>query len=266
MFCLHRRLIVTWRPTKKAGLSSPASPTTTPRTGWKTAVTIGTTEHPPSVRPQTPQKTQTWSRPPFGWSSAPSSRSHAATTRATRHCCTQRVGVWADRHSAPRWRAMATSEMEKSGPVTSASGSVTCSMAASTKIPPGLVGPSATGVSSRGTRSASGATGIGETALWWRSEVLEGAATAFMPRTALESLKLTKRRLFTISTKTPWTKKTSVTMATMHGRSTRPSCPLILSTCGCARIKSRVHFVNTQCCRLILEYTARGKLGYRGWV
>ena len=106
----------------------------------------------------------------------------------------------------------------------------------STKVPRGSAVPSATGISRRGTRSASGATGR-VTALWWRSAVPEGAASAHVLRMALESLQVTKRRLFTISTTSPM-EETSTTMATPHGRWTCPGCPLTPSTCGWARTKT----------------------------
>ena len=63
---------------------------------------------------------QTLSHQPFGLSVAESLRSRAVMTPVTLLCYGPQVTVWLDKHSDQKSQVMATLEMAKFGPVTSA--------------------------------------------------------------------------------------------------------------------------------------------------
>ena len=97
----------------------------------------------------------------FGWPAGTSSRSRAVTTLTTLLCCRQRITVWVDRHSAPRSRAMVTSEMAQLGPITSVLGVARYNMVDSTKPLKASHRLHAMARSKVLIRSASGVTGVG---------------------------------------------------------------------------------------------------------
>ena len=96
----------------------------------------------------------------FGGSAAESLRSRAVMTPVTLLCYRPQVTVWLDKHSDQKSQVMATLEMAKFGPVTSAWEAARFNMAVSTSQQTGFNRLSAVETSKAPTTSASGVTGI----------------------------------------------------------------------------------------------------------